>query len=584
MAETVFTSQTPAVTNGDDNVYYTLVTRIQISADGYVTGIRYYMPDGTPTSITAALFARGTDAAGAASGTATGVLGLPFVVSSSTLLGTASFSSTTPGWQTAAFSSPIRILSGADLYAAVYTDTYVYTGSFFSSSGVTSGVLTAPQDDSVTPARNGRFYVGGAGPTYPNNGGGTCYFVDVAFASDVSGTGTPTTSPGTAAGTGAVGTGGNTGTGTPTTGPGTAAGTGTLSTSGTGTPTTGPGATAGSGSIGTTGAGTATGGPGTAAGTGAISTSGTGTSSTGPGTVAGTGSVGSSGTGTLTTGPGVAAGAGNTFSGAVGSASTGPGTAAGTGSLSTSGAGVPTTGPGAASGTGSVGVSGTGTTGTGPGTASGAGTTGLSGVGTAGTGPGATAGSGSVGTTGAGAAVTQAGTVAGVASTGAAHWYGTGVLASAPGTAAGTGTVERWPGVGPPLTVPDLRRAMIEFLRGHPYADPQLTIAGAVADDLPTVLLPYAAVFAPPSGPHPVWCAIAAQTLNIQVWAETEAAAWTSCEMVRAMTHDAPGRVIDEVAVLSCVDVTGVGIVPDPGYPSFYRAVCTVDVTGRWAI
>lgn len=563
MAETVFTSQTPAVTNGDDNVYYTLVTRIQVSADGYVTGVRYYMPSVTPASITAALFARGTDAAGAASGTATGVLGLPFVVSSSTLLGTASFSSTTPGWQTASFSSPIRILSGADLYAAVYTDTYVYTGSFFSAAGVVNGVLTAPQDDSVTPARNGRFYVGGAGPTYPNNGGGTCYFVDVAFARDVSGTGTPTTSPGTAAGTGTVSGTGNTGTGTPTTGPGTAAGTGTLSTSGTGTPTSGPGATAGSGSIGTTG---------------------TGTSSTGPGTVAGTGSVGSSGTGTLTTGPGAAAGTGDVLSGAVGSASTGPGTAAGTGTLSTSGAGVPTTGPGSSAGTGSVGVSGTGTTGTGPGTASGVGTTGLSGVGTAGTGPGATAGSGSVGTTGTGAAVTRAGAVAGVASTGAAHWYGTGVLASAPGTAVGTGTVERWPGVGPPLTVPDLRRAMIEFLRGHPYADPQLTIAGAVADDLPTDLLPYAAVFAPPSGPHPVWCSIAAQTLNIQVWAETEAAAWTSCEMVRAMTHDAPGRVIDEVAVLSCVDVTGVGIVPDPGYPSFYRAVCTVDVTGRWAI
>ena len=125
---------------------------------------------------------------------------------------------------------------------------------------------------------------------------------------------------------------------------------------------------------------------------------------------------------------------------------------------------------------------------------------------------------------------------------------------------------------------------MVEFLRGHPYADPALTVAGAVADDLPVSLLPYCAVFAPPGGPGPVWCSIAGQTLNVQVWAESEAAAWTACEMVRAMAHDAPGRVIGEAAVLSCVDVTGVGIMPDPGYPNLHRAVCTVDVTGRWAI
>ena len=164
----VFTTQVPAVLNGDDGTYYTLATRIRVAVAGRVLRIRYWMPTVAPTSITGALYSRTSDAAG-------------------TLLGTGTFASTAAGWKTADLpGGGIDVAAGADLYAAVWTNRYVYTGSFFGAD-VVNGDLTAPADDAVTPARNGRFFVGGASPTYPNNGGGTCYFVDVEFAADVAG-------------------------------------------------------------------------------------------------------------------------------------------------------------------------------------------------------------------------------------------------------------------------------------------------------------------------------------------------------------------------------------------------------------
>lgn len=162
----VFTTQTPATLDATDGIYYTLVTRIRVAVAGRVLRIRYWMPATPPTSITGGLFSRTSDAAGS-------------------LLGSGPFASTAAGWQTADLpGGGIDVAAGADLYAAVYTNRYVFTGAFFGSA-VVSGDLTAPADDAGTPARNGRFKVGGAGLTYPDGGGGSCYFVDVEFAADV---------------------------------------------------------------------------------------------------------------------------------------------------------------------------------------------------------------------------------------------------------------------------------------------------------------------------------------------------------------------------------------------------------------
>jgi hypothetical protein len=161
--QSVFTTQTPTDLDATDSVYYTLATRIRTAVAGRVLRVRYWMPSTPPTSITAGLFSRTSDAAGS-------------------LLGTGSFGSTAAGWQTADLpGGGLDVAAGADLYAAVWTDRYVFTGAFFGADVVT-GDLTAPADDAVTPARNGRFKIGETAPTYPDSGGGTCYFVDVEFA------------------------------------------------------------------------------------------------------------------------------------------------------------------------------------------------------------------------------------------------------------------------------------------------------------------------------------------------------------------------------------------------------------------
>lgn len=175
MAESIFTSQTPANPNhlepGSPPV--TLGTLFTVATNGTIDGGRWLFPTTLPSgTVTWTLYQWNSDASG-------------------TQLAQASFSSPTAGvWNTVSI-TPVNIVSGQRYVTTVHTPNgrYVFTGAFFASSGVTNGNLTAPQDDSVTPARNGRF-VGGASPAFPTNTfNATCYFADVLFTAAGAATG-----------------------------------------------------------------------------------------------------------------------------------------------------------------------------------------------------------------------------------------------------------------------------------------------------------------------------------------------------------------------------------------------------------
>jgi hypothetical protein len=184
-AQSVFTTQTPSTTDANDNVGYALGTRIHTAVAGTVLGVRWYFPSTVPTSApVGGLYRRTSDAVG-------------------TLLGSVTFSGYTAGaWCTQLFASPVPVTAGDDLVAVVYTPNhYVASGGFFTGTSVVSGDLTAPADDSVTPARNGKFVTPVASIAYPTNSfNGGCYFADILFAADVVVSGTATVPLVTAAG------------------------------------------------------------------------------------------------------------------------------------------------------------------------------------------------------------------------------------------------------------------------------------------------------------------------------------------------------------------------------------------------
>lgn len=170
MTDTIFTSQTPSTASADDATAYTLCTLFSPDADGTVTHGRVRIATTPPASLIAALFERTTDVGG-------------------TLLATkaadpAALAAAAGTWLQVAYDTPVAVTAGKNYYAAYWTpNKYVATGGFFAGASVVSGHLTAPADDTVTPKRNGRFFVGGTSPTYPNNqSGGGSYFADVVYA------------------------------------------------------------------------------------------------------------------------------------------------------------------------------------------------------------------------------------------------------------------------------------------------------------------------------------------------------------------------------------------------------------------
>jgi hypothetical protein len=147
-------SDTPAVLSDSDASQVNLGVRFVASANGTITGIKYYKGAGD-------------------SGTHTGTLWS----SSGTLLTTATFTNeTSSGWQTVTFSNPISITAGTTYVASFHSNGhYTDTSNYFATDHV-NGSLTAP-------AGNNGVYAYGSGNLFPtstyNNAN---YWVDVVFS------------------------------------------------------------------------------------------------------------------------------------------------------------------------------------------------------------------------------------------------------------------------------------------------------------------------------------------------------------------------------------------------------------------
>jgi hypothetical protein len=168
----IFTSQTPSITDATDATAYTLGTSFYVTTGASCTGARWYFPATLPGgTVTAALW---TDEPGA----------------EGTLLASKAFSSPVAGeWNTVTWDTPVSLTANIEYIVGIHTpDRYVATAGFFTSAGVTNGIITAIQDNTEVPSgggnvRNGRLAVN-ASPTFPNtNGSGACYFADVVIAS-----------------------------------------------------------------------------------------------------------------------------------------------------------------------------------------------------------------------------------------------------------------------------------------------------------------------------------------------------------------------------------------------------------------
>jgi hypothetical protein len=155
VADSLFTSQTPAVSDATDGVAYSLGTKFYATVSGSITHGRWYFPGTAP------------------SGSVDFVL---YDATSQTQLARATFASGSAGWRTVALSPAVTYSTpNVVLVAVVETpNRYVATVNFFSSGNLISGVLVAPDDGS-----NGRL---SSGATFPTGSfSDSCYFVDVVF-------------------------------------------------------------------------------------------------------------------------------------------------------------------------------------------------------------------------------------------------------------------------------------------------------------------------------------------------------------------------------------------------------------------
>jgi hypothetical protein len=163
----IFTVQTPAITDATDGTDYTLGTTWYTTEAGQVTGARWYFPATLPSgTVTAKLWNSATQA----------------------LLGTVNFTSPVAGtWNTADFAAPIDVDADTAYIISVYTpDRYVATANFFSSADTTNAPLVAPESG-TNPLGTGSLGNGKLGNTdeFPSNTSGNeaSYFADVVFES-----------------------------------------------------------------------------------------------------------------------------------------------------------------------------------------------------------------------------------------------------------------------------------------------------------------------------------------------------------------------------------------------------------------
>lgn len=167
----IFTTQTPTATTGNDNPPGCCNTstgqevglKFRSSVAGYITAIRFYKTTGNTGTHTGELYS-----------------------STGTRLGQVVFSGeTATGWQTASFANPIPILANTTYVAAYFSSAgnYVEDNFYFSNSGVTNGPLTALQTG--VDGGNAPFQYS-ATPVFPTQlFHDANYWVDVVFSSKV---------------------------------------------------------------------------------------------------------------------------------------------------------------------------------------------------------------------------------------------------------------------------------------------------------------------------------------------------------------------------------------------------------------
>jgi hypothetical protein len=161
--ESIFTSQTPTVSNANDATQYTLGTVWTPAVDGIVTHIRVYAPTGTPAS---------------------SLVGVLYSVTSNTAgveLKRATFGALTPSaWNVVALPGGGQAVIAGAYYCAAYLtpDLFVLHDNTFTAAGIINGNLTAIQSGS--PYGNGRLHVGDGFPEI-TSGNKASYFADVVF-------------------------------------------------------------------------------------------------------------------------------------------------------------------------------------------------------------------------------------------------------------------------------------------------------------------------------------------------------------------------------------------------------------------
>jgi methionine-rich copper-binding protein CopC len=155
---TLFSAATvPTVTAADDTGSYELGVRFTTSANGTVTGVKFYKGAGNTGTHTGSLWTDGGQ-----------------------LLATGTFSGeSTGGWQTLTFATPVTVTAGQS-YVASYTAPsghYAADNGYFQRTAVTSPPLSAPATGPGTA--NGVYNVGPGFPASTFQGGN--YWVDVIF-------------------------------------------------------------------------------------------------------------------------------------------------------------------------------------------------------------------------------------------------------------------------------------------------------------------------------------------------------------------------------------------------------------------
>jgi hypothetical protein len=156
VADSLFTSQTPVVDDGDDGTDYTLGTALRRSTSGNIVRGRWYFPTPVPTGTTEWVL---YSAAGAE-------------------LHREAFVTPVAGqWNVTPEFTPIAYTADDLIVVSVYTSgMYVATVGFFTGGGdLVNGDITAPAAD------NGRL---GNTDEYPSQEVDLCFFVDLVFEAD----------------------------------------------------------------------------------------------------------------------------------------------------------------------------------------------------------------------------------------------------------------------------------------------------------------------------------------------------------------------------------------------------------------